>query len=92
MTLFVIGAVAFGCHRVRSHNRPVNIMGNDVSPRSQIVLLNLAAIPILLLVGATSVLFWTLGASCFVIGIHASFFNIDAVVTEGHDGYRQQVV
>lgn len=41
-----------------------------------------ASLPILYLAGTGDVLFWLLGASCFVITLHAVFYNIDAIVTE----------
>jgi len=47
---------------------------------------------VLFLVGAGAVLFWTLGASCFVIAMHAIFYNIDAIVTEENEGFLAQVV
>lgn len=33
--------------------------------------------------------FWVIGASIFVIGIHASFFNYDAIQEEVHDDKQQ---
>lgn len=33
-----------------------------------------------------------LGASCFLISLHASFYNIDAVVTEDMEGFLAETV
>lgn len=73
-------------------NLNVQIMGRQVTPSQQVILVNLVAAPLLLVAGAGSLLFWSLGASVFVIGMHAAFYNIDAIVTEGNDGYRSQIV
>lgn len=73
-------------------NLNIQVMGHQVSPSQQVVLVNLAAAPLMILAGAGSLLFWTLGASVFVIGLHAAFYNIDAIVTEGNDGFRSRVV
>ncbi|KAH8394809.1 hypothetical protein KR222_006453 [Zaprionus bogoriensis] len=92
LTLLVVAAVALGCHKVRSMNSNITLLGHQVTPRQQIILINLGAAPLLFLAGAGSVLFWTLGASCFVIGMHAVFYNIDAIVTEENEGFMAQVV
>lgn len=73
-------------------NLNVQIMGHPVTPSQQVILINLVAAPLLVIAGAGSLLFWSLGASVFVIGMHAAFYNIDAIVTEGNDGYRSQIV
>ncbi|EDW01453.1 prenylated Rab acceptor protein 1 [Drosophila grimshawi] len=92
LTLLVLAAVAYGAHRIRSSNRNLTIMGHTVTPKQQIIGLHLGAAPLLFLVGAGAVLFWTLGASCFVIFMHAVFYNIDAIVTEENEGFLAQVV
>lgn len=33
-----------------------------------------------------------IGASCFVISLHAIFYNIDAIVTEESEGFLSEVV
>lgn len=73
-------------------NSNITIVGQQLTPSQQIIALNLATAPVLFLVGAGAVLFWTLGASCFVIAMHAIFYNIDAIVTEENEGFLAQVV
>ncbi|RZC42353.1 prenylated Rab acceptor protein 1 [Asbolus verrucosus] len=46
----------------------------------------LCSMPVYYLVGAHGAMFWVLGASFFVITLHASFYNIDAVIA-GDDGF-----
>ncbi|XP_017045046.1 prenylated Rab acceptor protein 1 [Drosophila ficusphila] len=90
--LLVIVAAALGCHKLRMRNSNITVVGHQLTPNQQIIALNLATAPVLFLVGAGSVLFWTLGASCFVIALHAIFYNIDAIVTEENEGFLAQVV
>ncbi|KAH8400665.1 hypothetical protein KR009_000217 [Drosophila setifemur] len=92
LILLVIVAAAVGCHKLRSRNTNYIVMGHQLTPSQQIIVVNMAAMPVLFLVGAGSVLFWTLGASCFVIALHTIFYNIDAVVTEENDGFLAEVV
>ncbi|XP_034653617.1 prenylated Rab acceptor protein 1 [Drosophila subobscura] len=92
LILFVLGGAAFLCHRLRARNTNITVMGNQLTPRQQIIAVNLGATPLLFLVGAGAVLFWTLGASCFVIASHAIFYNIDAIVTEENEGFLAEVV
>lgn len=42
----------------------------------------MCAMPVYYLVGAGAAMFWVLGASFFVITLHASFYNIDALIAE----------
>lgn len=56
------------------------------------MVVNVASIPVLYLCGAGSVIFWVLGASVFVITLHAAFYNIDAVVTEDTESFLSEVV
>jgi PRA1 family protein 1 len=37
-------------------------------------------------------MFWVLGASFFVISVHAGFYNIDAIVTEDTEGFLAETV
>ncbi|SPP74533.1 prenylated Rab acceptor protein 1 [Drosophila guanche] len=92
LILFVLGGAALLCHRLRARNTNITVMGNQLTPRQQIIAVNLGATPLLFLVGAGAVLFWTLGASCFVIASHAIFYNIDAIVTEENEGFLAEVV
>ncbi|KAH8253901.1 hypothetical protein KR032_007530 [Drosophila birchii] len=92
LILLVMGAAAFGCLKLRKRNSTVVLGGYQLTPNHQIIALNIATAPILFMVGAGAILFWTLGASCFVIGLHAIFYNIDAIVTEDNEGFLAQVV
>ncbi|XP_065370303.1 prenylated Rab acceptor protein 1 [Calliphora vicina] len=92
LILIVLAGVAYASNRIRKAQIPVSVFGHQLSTAHQIMALNVASAPILFLVGAGSALFWTLGASCFVISLHAIFYNIDAIVTEESEGFLSEVV
>ncbi|KAL9914190.1 prenylated Rab acceptor protein 1 [Glossina fuscipes] len=92
LILLVLVAVAAASHKIRQLQASVSIFGHQLSTSHQIMAINIASLPILFLVGAGSALFWTLGASCFVISLHAFFYNIDAIVTEDTEGFLAEVV
>ncbi|XP_067633035.1 prenylated Rab acceptor protein 1 [Eurosta solidaginis] len=92
LILVVLVAVAFASHRIKKAQTPVSIFGHQVTTNHQIMAVNIASVPILFIAGAGAALFWTLGASCFVISLHAIFYNIDAIVTEENEGFLAEVV
>lgn len=92
LLLIVLGAVAYASHKIKKAQMPITIFGQQLGTNQQIMAINFASVPILYLVGAGAALFWTLGASCFVISLHAVFYNIDAIVTEENEGFLSEVV
>jgi hypothetical protein len=59
---------------LRDPEQPLKILGYEITPGHQYLAVLLLAIPLFLLAGASSAFFWVLGASFFVIMLHASFF------------------
>lgn len=92
LLLLILGAVAYGSHKIKKAQMPITIFGQQLGTNQQIMVVNFASVPILYLAGAGAALFWTLGASCFVISLHAVFYNIDAIVTEENEGFLSEVV
>lgn len=45
----------------------------------------LCSMPVYYMVGAHAAMFWVLGASLFIITLHAAFYNIDALVSEAEN-------
>lgn len=41
--------------------------------------------PVYYLVGAHGAMFWVIGASVVLITLHAAFYNIDALISNGDD-------
>jgi len=92
LVLIVLIGVAYACHRIRKAQPSLALFGYQLTANHQIMAVNAASLPILFLVGAGAALFWTLGASCFVISCHAIFYNIDGIVTEENEGFLSEVV
>lgn len=76
--LFVLLAISAGCYLVSIKNRenPIKIMGRQIPLTQQYIAVFCLCAPLLLMVGAGSAIFWILGASVFVIFLHALFHQI----------------
>lgn len=75
LLLIAMGAVGAACHVLRSRQseRPLVVAGRQVPLTQQYVAVALLSVPLMVLVGASTALFWVMGASLFVVGLHASF-------------------
>jgi hypothetical protein len=73
--LFVLLAMIAGCYLVSLKNRDghLTLMGRHIPLVQQYLAVICLCIPLLLMVGAGSAIFWILGASVFVILLHAFF-------------------
>ncbi|XP_055609366.1 prenylated Rab acceptor protein 1 [Uranotaenia lowii] len=92
MILIVLGAVLYACYKIKQANVPVAFFSRQLNTNQQCVAVNVAAIPLLYLAGAGAAMFWVLGASFFVISLHAAFYNIDAIVTEDTESFLTETV
>jgi len=81
LLLVAMAALAGGCHilRLRQAERKLVLAGREVPLAQQYAGVALLSIPVFLLVGGSSALFWVVGASFFVIMLHASFFKHEAL-------------
>ncbi|XP_028401442.1 prenylated Rab acceptor protein 1-like [Dendronephthya gigantea] len=57
-------------------SRPLTIAGRQFSLAEQYALVALICLPLFFLASAGSTVFWIIGASFFVIALHASFFAV----------------
>jgi len=51
--------------------------------------------PLFYIAGAGAALFWVMGVSCFLILLHATFYDIDAILDAQEDSFEltmEQVV
>ncbi|XP_058812301.1 prenylated Rab acceptor protein 1 [Topomyia yanbarensis] len=92
LILIVLGAVFYACYKIKQANAPVAFFARQLNTNQQCIAVNIAAIPLLYLAGAGAVMFWVLGASFFVISLHAAFYNIDAIVTEDTETFLTETV
>jgi len=81
LLLVVMGIGAGACYfiSVKNQQAKIAIAGHEISLAGQYGLVALCCIPLFLLAGAGGVVFWVLGASIFVISLHAAFYNYDAL-------------
>lgn len=68
------------------------LFGRELTLAQQYGLVAVCAMPVFYLVGAHGAVFWVLGASFVVITLHASFYNIDALISDPESfGLTQEV-
>ncbi|XP_075213033.1 prenylated Rab acceptor protein 1 [Lycorma delicatula] len=65
--------------RLRYAERQLVLFGHHLTLHQQYMLVGICSLPIYFMAGAGSAVFWVLGASFFVINLHAAFFNISAL-------------
>lgn len=63
----------------KNSERKLFLGGREVTLAQQYMAVAVCSIPLFLLAGAGAAVFWVIGASFFVIGLHASFYNFDAI-------------
>ena len=59
--------------------RKVFLGGREISLAQQYGVVAICSIPMFLLAGASGAVFWVIGASFFVIALHATFYDFDAL-------------
>ena len=59
--------------------RKVFLGGREVSLAQQYGVVAICSIPMFLLAGASGAVFWVIGASFFIIALHATFYDFDAL-------------
>jgi len=59
--------------------RKLILGGREVTLAQQYAAIAVGSIPLFVIAGAGTAVFWVIGASLFVIAIHASFYNFDAL-------------
>ncbi|KFB36428.1 AGAP003662-PA-like protein [Anopheles sinensis] len=92
LILIVLGAVFYACYKIKQNSTPVAFFSKQLNTSQQCVAVGVASVPLLYLAGAGAVMFWVLGASFFVISLHAAFYNIDAIVTEDTETFLSETV
>lgn len=92
LILVVLAGSLYLSYRLRKANTNFAFFGRELNSNQQCIALNIACIPILYIVGAGAAMFWTVGATCVVVALHAAFYNIEAIVTEDTEGFLSEVV
>eukprot|EP00095_Tigriopus_kingsejongensis_P005412 maker-scaffold327_size205035-snap-gene-0.11 protein:Tk05412 transcript:maker-scaffold327_size205035-snap-gene-0.11-mRNA-1 annotation:"prenylated rab acceptor protein 1" len=81
LLLIVLALAGGGCYflTLKQRERKLVLGGREIGLPQQYGLVGLCAIPLFLIAGAGSVVFWVIGASIVIIGAHASFYNYEAL-------------
>lgn len=81
LLLLALGASLGACYIVALKNaeRPVKFFGHKLSLGQQYLAIAICSLPLFYIVGAGAAVFWVIGASLFVIGLHASVYAIETV-------------
>lgn len=90
--LIVLGLVMYGCYKIKQKNQKLVLFQRELNTNQQCILAHCVAVPVLYLAGAGAAIFWVIGASFFVISLHAMFYNIDALVTEESESFLAETV
>ncbi|GLH12383.1 PRA1 family protein [Gryllus bimaculatus] len=83
LLLIAVAASLGACYilSLKNNERKVILFGREISLAQQYGLIAICSIPVFYWAGAGAALFWVLGASFFVVTLHAALYNIDAVLT-----------
>lgn len=69
----------------RNTEKRVTVFGKELTLAQQYALLTLCSMPVYYIVGAHGAMFWVIGASVVLITLHASLYNIDALINNEDD-------
>jgi PRA1 family protein 1 len=77
--LFVVIAVVGGCYIIHLRNKDgkINLYGREIQLAQLYCVVGIISIPLFLLAGAGSAVFWIIGASVVCIVLHAIFYSRD---------------
>ncbi|XP_052806087.1 prenylated Rab acceptor protein 1-like [Mya arenaria] len=77
LLLVAIGACLGACYviNIRNKDSKLKLMGRELTIAQQYGVVGLCSFPLFWLAGAGSAVFWIIGASVFVIMLHASFYT-----------------
>jgi len=93
MLLLCIGASLGGCYilQLKNKERKVKFMGREVTLAQQYAGVGLASIPIFLIAGAGTAVFWVIGASIVCIVLHAAFYNYESEIEDAFELQMEEI-
>lgn len=91
LLLIAIAASLGACYiaKIRNDQQKLTVLGRELTLPQQYAAIGVASIPILWIVGAGSAVFWVIGASFFVIMLHASLYKPDEEMEPFADAMEQ---
>merc|ERR1712183_1061241 len=93
MLLLCIGASLGACYilQLKNKERKVKLMGREVTLAQQYAGVGLASIPIFILAGAGTAVFWVIGASIVFIVMHAAFYNYESEIEDAFELQMEEI-
>ncbi|XP_063615238.1 prenylated Rab acceptor protein 1-like isoform X1 [Penaeus indicus] len=93
MLLFAVAASLGACYilSLKNAEKKIVIGGHEIPLAHQYGAIGILSLPVFYLAGAGAVLFWVLGASFFIIAIHASLYNIESVLGSEDEPFELQM-
>ncbi|GBL92140.1 Prenylated Rab acceptor protein 1 [Araneus ventricosus] len=87
LLLIAIAALLGSCYiiKLKNETREVSLFGQKLTVAHQYALVSIFAFPLFYLAGAGQVVFWILGASFFIIMLHATLYCIEQM-SKDEDG------
>ena len=64
---------------LKNAERPIKFFGRRLTLGQQYLAVAVCSLPLFYLVGAGAAVFWVIGASLFVVGLHASIYAIETI-------------
>lgn len=89
LLLLALGGSFYAGYRLskRGQDKKMVVFGHELTVVQQYGIVALCSMPIYYMLGAGEVMFWVLGASFFLITLHAALYNIDALISEEDDSF-----
>jgi len=93
MLLLCIAASLGACYilQLKNKERKVKFMGKEVTLAQQYAGVGLASIPIFILAGAGTAVFWVIGASIVFIVMHAAFYNYESEIEDAFELQMEEI-
>lgn len=71
---------------LKNAEKPIKFFGRRLTLGQQYLAIAIGSLPLFYIVGAGSAVFWVIGASLFVVGLHASIYAIESIQDSLEDG------
>lgn len=91
--LLAIAASLGACYilALKNAEKKIVIGGHEVSMAHQYAAVGVLSLPVFYIAGAGAALFWVLGASLFIIAIHASLYNVESLLGSDEEPFDLQM-
>jgi len=92
LLLFAVMGSFSVCYWIFTRNygqdRRTVLFGRELTLAQQYSIVGLCSMPVFYIVGAGAALFWVMGASCFLIAIHAAFYDVQSLLEPEEESFE----